>query len=63
MQYEEHYVVTLTTPGGEAISEKYDDAGEATDVYDQAVRMLAKGCKIELHRHSSVMLGSAARAR
>ncbi|MFJ9213054.1 hypothetical protein [Streptomyces sp. NPDC102264] len=63
MRYEEHYLVTLTSPGGEITSERYDDAKEAADVYDQAVLLLTRGHRVELRRYTSVLLGSSVKAR
>lgn len=63
MQYEESYLVTLTTSDGKVISETYDDVEEALRDYRQALRLLSPGAKVELRRVSSVTLASAAKAR
>ncbi|MEV4972015.1 hypothetical protein [Streptomyces scopuliridis] len=63
MQYEEHYLVTLTSPDGTITSEMYDEPGEAADVYAQAVLLLTRGHKVELRRYTSVLLGSSVKAR
>ncbi|WP_326812148.1 hypothetical protein [Streptomyces scopuliridis] len=63
MKYEEHYLVTLTSPDGTITSERYDDSAEAADVYDQAVLLLTKGHKVELRRYTSVLLGMSVKAQ
>ncbi|AKZ59213.1 hypothetical protein SAM23877_6168 [Streptomyces ambofaciens ATCC 23877] len=62
-QYEEHYIVEHVKAEGKVDVEQYDNPSEAIGAYNELARVLSRGEKINLHRYSSVVLASSARAK
>lgn len=62
MGYTEKHEIVFTTAAGKVIRKDYDDPTEAYGVYSRTLQALPKGAKVAMIRHSSVLVGSAARA-
>ena len=62
MNYEETYIVELLDADGDVNAEPYSDMAEALGAYEDAQRALSSGERVRLHRTSSVILATSAKA-
>lgn len=63
MQYEEHYLLSVTDSNGRITSTKHDDPSDALDDYAFHSSNLMAGEKVQLVRFMAVTMASAARAK
>ncbi|MFE0326278.1 hypothetical protein ACFW08_05615 [Streptomyces sp. NPDC058960] len=62
MQFEEHYLLTITAADGTITSTPYTDPADALDDYAFHSSNMVPGEKVQLVRHMAVTMASAVRA-
>ncbi|MEU1200173.1 hypothetical protein ABZ446_28665 [Streptomyces sp. NPDC005813] len=62
MNYEETYIVEIRRADGRIDTEPYSDVVKAVGAYENAQYDLKSGERVQLHRTSSVILATSAKA-